>query len=195
MTENQYNHPTAVFTPGATPDDSEESEKIWEKLDKRAREILKQEGYSTEGLNYVKHFFSPKSQNKSGDYYSVTFYQSRDTHEFDWTYAVHLSAAGKLLQLYARTENSGKMNHNNDPKTGDADSGLLSQAREAAKAFLKKYGYTSYASRVSKAKLTQISVSTDGKQVEYHLFDTNQDFSIRVQVLPSVRVENFFDQK
>ena len=194
VTENQYNNPTEVFTPGAYPDDSDEEIKLWDKMDKRAREVLKQEGYSTEGLNYVKHFFSPKSQNKSRDYYSVTFYQSRDTHEFDWTYAVDLSAAGKLLQMHARTENTGKMNHNNDPRTEDADPNLLSQARAAAKAFLKKYGYTSYASRVDKAEPCQISVSPDGKQVEYHLFDTNQDYHIRVQVLPTVKVENFNEQ-
>ena len=86
------------------------------------------------------------------------------------------------------------MNHNNDPRTEDADPNLLSQARTAAKAFLKKYGYTSYASRVDKAELCQISVSPDGKQVEYHLFDTNQDYHIRVQVLPTVKVENFNEQ-
>ena len=140
------------------------------------------------------HFFSPKSQNKSRDYYRVTFYQSRETHEFDWTYGVDLSADGKLLQMHARTENTGKMAHNNDPKTEDADPNLLSQARAAAKAFLKKYGYTSYASRVDKAELCQISVSSDGKQVEYHLFDTNQDYHIRVQVLPVVKVESFNEQ-
>ena len=194
VTENQYNNPTEVFTPGAYPDDSDEEIKLWDKMDKRAREVLKQEGYSTEGLNYVKHFFSPKSQNKSRDYYRVTFYQSRETHEFDWTYGVDLSADGKLLQMHARTENTGKMNHNNDPRTEDADPNLLSQARAAAKAFLKKYGYTSYASRVDKAEPCQISVSPDGKQVEYHLFDTNQDYHIRVQVLPVVKVENFNEQ-
>ncbi len=195
VTENEYSGHVEVFTPGASPDDSEETEKLWDKLDKRAREILKQEGYSTEGLNYVVHSFSPKSQNRHQDYYSLTFYQSRDTHDFDWTYGVHLSADGKLLQLHANTDNSGEMEHNNDPRTQDADPNLLSQARTAAKAFLKKYGYTSYANRINKAEVTQISVSADGKQVEYHLSDTNSYFNIRVQVLPSVKVEIFFDQK
>ena len=180
-----------VFTVSSEPGADESK---WDKMEKKAREILRNEGYSTSGLNYIYRFFSPKSENRSQDYYSLTFYPSRDTHEFNWIYAVHLSPNGKLLQLYARTDNSGKMEHNNDPKPEDADPNLLGQARAAAKAFLNKYGYSSYAGRVSNAELCQISVSSDGQQVEYHLFDTKQAFHIRVQVLPTVKVENFNEQ-
>ncbi len=180
-----------VFTVSSEPGADESK---WDKMEKKAREILRNEGYSTSGLNYIYRFFSPKSENRSQDYYSLTFYPSSDTHEFNWIYAVHLSPNGKLLQLHARTDNSGKMEHNNDPTIEDADPNLLSQARAAAKAFLNKYGYSSYAGRVNSAELCQISVSPDGQQVEYHLFDTRQAFHVRVQVLPTVKVENFNEQ-
>ncbi len=194
--ESARNGSNAAFVQGFTPAPATEAEETrWETLDRKAVEILQREGHSTDGLNYIEHFYSPKSQNKSRDYYSVTFYRSAKDSKFDWVHAIQFSADGQMYKMYTRTAERQNNTNNNDPTTADADSNLLSAARQAAKAYMERYGYSSLAGLASRMQLNQISVSQDKKETYYSFVGPGSEFLITIRVAPSVRVDYFYDQR
>ena len=194
--ESARNGSNAAFVQGFTPAPATEAEETrWETLDRKAVEILQKEGHSTDGLNYIEHFYSPKSQNKSRDYYSVTFYRSAKDSKFDWVHAIQFSADGQMYKMYTRTAERQNNTNNNDPTTADADSNLLSAARQAAKAYMERYGYSSLAGLASRMQLNQISVSQDKKETYYSFVGPGSEFLITIRVAPSVRVDYFYDQR
>ena len=164
----------------------------WGALEQKARQELKNGGFSTEGLNYITHFYAPRGT--SGlryDYYRLTFYESRETKSFDWTYSVDFDQNGKLARLETRPwggGNGAKLSHINEPTVNDVDKELEKKAKEGLKAWLKEHGYSSLVNKVSKLYVTQITFSED-KTETYYTFA--QEFMCRVRVLPSVRVDYF----
>ena len=164
----------------------------WSALEQKARQELKNGGFSTEGLNYITHFYAPRGT--SGlryDYYRLTFYESRDTKSFDWTYGVDFDQNGKLARLETRPwggGNGAKLSHINEPTANDVDKELEKKAKEGIKAWLKEHGYSSLVNKVSKLYVIQITFSED-KTETYYTFA--QEFMCRVRVLPSVRVDYF----
>ena len=164
----------------------------WTALEQKARQELHNGGFSTDGLNYITHFYA--SRGTSGlkyDYYSLTFYESRETKSFDWTYSVDFDQNGKLARLETRPwggGNGGKLSHINEPTVNDVDKELEKKAKEGLKAWLKEHGYSSLVNKVSKLYVTQITFSED-KTETYYTFA--QEFMCRVRVLPSVRVDYF----
>ena len=191
---NSSNEPgdvVEVFTSSSEPGASEDK---WDTLEKKARQILQAEGHSTSGLNYINRFYSPKSENKSRDYYSLTFYKSRDTDQFSWTHSVSLSPSGKLLRLETRTANFKGMDHKdyNSAEEAETDPDLLKKAKAAAKAFLKRYGYSSLANKVNRTYVCQIFRTKDESEIYYSLSCPNE-FIIMVRVAPSTRIECFYN--
>ena len=162
----------------------------WAPLEQKARQILQAEGHSTEGLNYITHFYAPKGNSGLAyDYYRVSFYKSRETSVYEWTYVVDFDPNGKLVSLWADPR-GGKREHKNEPKAGDVDKDLLAKAKDEIKAYLNRYGYSSLAKKISKLKVTQISFSEDKTETFYTF---SGPFIIRVRVAPSVRVDYFND--
>ena len=143
-------------------------------------EILQREGHSTDGLNYIEHFYSPKSQNKSRDYYSVTFYRSAKDNRADWVHAIQFSADGQMYKMYTRTAERQNNTNNNDPAAADADSGLLGKARQAARAYMERYGYSSLAGLADRMQLSQISVSEDKQETYYSFVAPDSEFLITI---------------
>ena len=178
-----------------TESGEDEWDALWNNLDRKAREILKKEGHSTDGLNYIKHFYSPKQENKHRDYYSVTFYRSSNASEFDWVHSLQFSAGGELYMMYTRNDGTKGQTHNNDPAAKDADPALLAKARQEAKAYMERYGYTSLARLTDRMVIVQISVSKDKKETYYSFTGPDNEFVIRIRVAPSVRVDYFNDQR
>ena len=164
----------------------------WSALEQKARQELKNGGFSTEGLNYITHFYAPRGT--SGlryDYYRLTFYESRETKSFDWTYSVDFDQNGKLARLETRPwggGNGAKLSHINEPTANDVDKELEKKAKEGIKAWLKEHGYSSLVGMVNKLYVIQITFSED-KTETYYTFA--QEFMCRVRVLPSVRVDYF----
>ena len=194
--ESARNGSNAAFVQGFTPAPATEAEEIrWEALDRKAVEILQREGHSTDGLNYIEHFYSPKSQNKSRDYYSVTFYRSAKDNRADWVHAIQFSADGQMYKMYTRTAERQNNTNNNDPAAADADSGLLGTARQAARAYMERYGYSSLAGLADRMQLSQISVSEDKQETYYSFVAPDSEFLITIRVAPSVRVDYFYDQR
>ena len=194
--ESARNGSNAAFVQGFTPAPATEAEENrWEALDRKAVEILQREGHSTDGLNYIEHFYSPKSQNKSRDYYSVTFYRSAKDNRADWVHAIHFSADGQMYKMYTRTAERQNNTNNNDPAAADADSGLLGKARQAARAYMERYGYSSLAGLADRMQLSQISVSEDKQETYYSFVAPDSEFLITIRVAPSVRVDYFYDQR
>ena len=182
---------------GTKPSESgaDEWDVLWNNLDMKAREILKKEGHSTDGLNYIKHFYSPKQDNKHRDYYSVTFYRSSNDSEYNWVHSLQFSASGELYMMYTRSDGAQGQTHNNDPTAEDADPALLSTARQAAKAYMERYGYSSLTGLVDRMILMQISESEDKKETYYSFRGPDSEFIIRIRVTPSARVDYFNDQR
>ena len=164
----------------------------WGALEQKARQELKNGGFSTEGLNYITHFYAPRgTSGLKYDYYRLTFYESRETKSFDWTYSVDFDQNGKLARLETRPWGGGngkKLSHINEPTVNDVDKELEKKAKEGLKAWLKEHGYSSLVNKVSKLYVTQITFSED-KTETYYTFA--QEFMCRVRVLPSVRVDYF----
>ena len=164
----------------------------WGALEQKARQELKNGGFSTEGLNYITHFYAPRgTSGLKYDYYRLTFYESRETKSFDWTYSVDFDQNGKLARLETRPwggGNGAKLSHINEPTVNDVDKELEKKAKEGLKAWLKEHGYSSLVNKVSKLYVTQITFSED-KTETYYTFA--QEFMCRVRVLPSVRVDYF----
>ena len=164
----------------------------WGALEQKARQELKNGGFSTEGLNYITHFYAPRgTSGLKYDYYRLTFYESRETKSFDWTYGVDFDQNGKLARLETRPwggGNGAKLSHINEPTVNDVDKELEKKAKEGLKAWLKEHGYSSLVNKVSKLYVIQITFSED-KTETYYTFA--QEFMCRVRVLPSVRVDYF----
>ena len=164
----------------------------WNALEQKARQELHNGGFSTDGLNYITHFYA--SRGTSGlryDYYRLTFYESRDTKSFDWTYSVDFDQNGKLARLETRPwggGNGAKLSHIDEPSANDVDKELEKKAKEGIKAWLKEHGYSSLVGMVNKLYVAQITFSED-KTETYYTFA--QEFMCRVRVLPSVRVDYF----
>ena len=164
----------------------------WGALEQKARQELKNGGFSTDGLNYITHFYASKGT--SGlryDYYRLTFYESRDTKSFDWTYGVDFDQNGKLARLETRPwggGNGAKLSHIDEPSANDVDKELEKKAKEGIKAWLKEHGYSSLVGKVSKLYVSQITFSED-KTETYYTFA--QEFMCRVRVLPSIRIDYF----
>lgn len=168
----------------------------WNALEQKARQELHNGGFSTEGLNYITHFYA--SRGTSGlryDYYRLTFYESRETKSFDWTYCVDFDQNGKLAGLETRPWGGGngkKLSHINEPTVNDVDKELEKKAKEVLKTWLKEHGYSSLVSKVSKLYVSQITFSED-KTETYYTFA--QEFMCRLRVLPSIRVDYFNQPK
>lgn len=164
----------------------------WGALEQKARQELHNGGFSTDGLNYISHFYASRGTNGlKYDYYRLTFYESRETKSFDWTYCVDFDQNGKLVRLETRPwggGNGGKLSHINEPTAIDVDKDLEKKAKEGIKAWLREHGYSSLAGKVSKLYVIQITFSED-KTETYYTFA--QEFMCRVRVLPSVRVDYF----
>ena len=164
----------------------------WGTLEQKARQELHNGGFSTDGLNYISHFYASRGTNGlKYDYYRLTFYESRETKSFDWTYSVDFDQNGKLARLETRPwggGNGGKLSHINEPTVNDVDKELEKKAKEGLKAWLKEHGYSSLVNKVSKLYVIQITFSED-KTETYYTFA--QEFMCRVRVLPSVRVDYF----
>ena len=161
----------------------------WAPFENRARQVLQQEGHSTDGLNYITHFFAPKGGSALRyDSYSLCFYRSKDSHQFDWKYAVDFDPNGKLVHLCADDAGGKKLIHEDDPTADDVDKDLMNRAKEEIKSFLKRHGYSSLVKKVSKLEIRQISVSNDNVDTYYTL---GGPFMIRLRVAPSVRVDYF----
>lgn len=164
----------------------------WGTLEQKARQELHNGGFSTDGLNYISHFYASRGTNGlKYDYYRLTFYESRETKSFDWTYCVDFDQNGKLVRLETRPwggGNGGKLSHINEPTAIDVDKDLEKKAKEGIKAWLREHGYSSLAGKVSKLYVIQITFSED-KTETYYTFA--QEFMCRVRVLPSVRVDYF----
>ena len=161
----------------------------WAPKENRARQILNAEGYSTDGLNYIEHSFAPKGGSALPyDYYSLCFYRSKETHMFDWTYAVHLDPNGKLVQMCTKDFGGKKLIHVDDPTADDVNKDLLNKAKEEVKRFLKRHGYSSLVKKVSKLEVSQVTVSIDNEDIYYTFAGS---FMIRVRVAPTLRVDYF----
>lgn len=164
----------------------------WDTLEQKARQELHNGGFSTDGLNYISHFYASRGTNGlKYDYYRLTFYESRETKSFDWTYCVDFDQNGKLVRLETRPwggGNGGKLSHINEPTAIDVDKELEKKAKEGIKAWLREHGYSSLTGKVSKLYVIQITFSED-KTETYYTFA--QEFMCRVRVLPSVRVDYF----
>ena len=164
----------------------------WGALEQKARQELHNGGFSTDGLNYISHFYASRGTNGlKYDYYRLTFYESRETKSFDWTYCVDFDQNGKLVRLETRPwggGNGGKLSHINEPTAIDVDKELEKKAKEGIKAWLREHGYSSLTGKVSKLYVIQITFSED-KTETYYTFA--QEFMCRVRVLPSVRVDYF----
>lgn len=164
----------------------------WGTLEQKARQELHNGGFSTDGLNYISHFYASRGTNGlKYDYYRLTFYESRETKSFDWTYCVDFDQNGKLVRLETRPwggGNGGKLSHINEPTAIDVDKELEKKAKEGIKAWLREHGYSSLTGKVSKLYVIQITFSED-KTETYYTFA--QEFMCRVRVLPSVRVDYF----
>ena len=90
--------------------------------------------------------------------------------------------------MYADDHGGKKLTHEDDPTAEDVDKDLMNRAKEEIKSFLKRYGYSSLAKKVSKLEISQISVSNDNVDTYYTL---SGPFMIRLRVAPSVRVDYF----
>jgi len=168
----------------------EEREGIdWAPFEQKARQVLQNEGHSIDGLNYIAHAYIPKGRSAlSYDSYSLSFYKSKETSVFDWTYAVDFDPKGKLVLMYADEFGGGKRTHIDDPTAEDVDKELLNRAKEGIKSFLKRHGYSSLVKKVSKLEVSQISFS-NGKEETYYTF--SGPFMIRLRVTPSLRIDYF----
>ena len=161
----------------------------WTPKENKARQILNAEGHSTDGLNYIEHSFAPKGGSALPfDYYSLSFYKSKETSVYDCTYAVHLDPNGKLVLMDTEDFGGKKLTHIDDPVAGDVNNDLMNKAKEEIKRFLKRYGYSSLVKKVSKLKVSQISVSNDNEDI-YYTF--SEAFMIRVRVAPTLRIDYF----
>ena len=81
-----------------------------------------------------------------------------------------------------------QLTHIDDPVAGDVNNDLMNKAKEEIKRFLKRYGYSSLVKKVSKLKVSQISVSNDNEDI-YYTF--SEAFMIRVRVAPTLRIDYF----
>ena len=161
----------------------------WAPFEQKARQILTAEGHSIDGLNYITHSFAPKEGSAlSYDFYSLEFYKSKETHVFNWTYAVSFDPKGKLVHLYSQDFGGKKLTHIDDPTADDVNKDLLNKAKEEGKRFLKRYGYSSVAKKVNQLEVQQISISTDNEDIYYTL---GGPCMLRIRVAPSLRVDYF----
>ena len=62
----------------------------WSTLEKKARQILKSEGYSTDGMNFILHDYTPKdvANGFEDELYRVSFYKSKESRVDDARYSV-----------------------------------------------------------------------------------------------------------
>lgn len=164
----------------------------WAALEQKARQVLEKEGHSTAGLNYITHFYAPrKNSGLTYDYYSVTFYKSREISVYDWTYNVNFDQDGNLVQMYTRRPGAPKPTNIDDVKDSDIDSALLAKAKNEARTYLERRGRSSLIPLVDRLGVAQISFSKDGSETWYTLNVDDGSLMIRVRVLPSVRVDYF----
>ena len=161
----------------------------WAPFENKAKQVLTNEGHSIDGLNYIAHSYAPKGNSALRyDYYQLTFYKSKETSTFNSTYTVGFDPKGKLVHMYADDHGGKKLTHEDDPTAEDVDKDLMNRAKEEIKSFLKRYGYSSLAKKVSKLEISQISVSNDNVDTYYTL---SGPFMICLRVAPSVRVDYF----
>ena len=125
----------------------------------------------------------------------MTFYRSAKDNRADWVHAIQFSADGQMYKMYTRTAERQNNTNNNDPTAADADSGLLGKARQAARAYMERYGYSSLAGLADRMQLSQISVSEDKQETYYSFVAPDSEFLITIRVAPSVRVDYFYDQR
>ena len=161
----------------------------WSTLERKARQVLKAEGYSTEGMNYIEHDYIPKdvANGFPEELYWVTFYKSKESKENDKNFSVLFDYKWDMIKF--EIHNNENTTRNDFPTENDIDQVLLDKAKKEARAFLKRNGKTELLKLCGSLYLECINITQDNKI--YYTLDVLNTFAIRVQVSPSVQVEWF----
>ena len=160
----------------------------WSTLEKKARQILKSEGYSTDGMNFILHDYTPKdvANGFEDELYRVSFYKSKESRVDDARYSVLFDYKWDMIIFNIYDKEKTRLI--GVPTEKDIDRNLLDKALKEARAFLERQGKTELLGKAGSLELECINIAEDKI---YYDVGVENTFSVRVQVAPSVRVDWF----
>jgi peptidoglycan hydrolase-like protein with peptidoglycan-binding domain len=160
----------------------------WSTLEKKARQILKSEGYSTDGMNFILHDYTPKdvANGFEDELYWVAFYKSKESRVDDARYSVMFDYKWDMIKFDIYDKEKTRLI--GVPTEKDIDRNLLDKALKEARTFLERQGKTELLGKAGSLELECINIAED--KIYYNVGVENT-FSVRVQVAPSVRVDWF----
>ena len=160
----------------------------WSTLEKKARQILKAEGYSTDGLNFIEHNYTPKdvANGFEDELYWVSFYKSKESRVDDARYSVLFDYKWDMIKFDIYDKEKTRLI--DFPTEKDIDRNLLDKALKEARAFLERQGKTELLRKAGSLELECINIAEDKI---YYDVGVENTFAVRVQVAPSVRVDWF----
>lgn len=161
----------------------------WEKLEKKAQEILKAEGHDISNIVRVEDsFISRDDSGRLNDEYWIEFYDTLKSEISE--YLVCLTTEGILVGLDSDNPCGKDRKIINDPDPRFVDEDQLETGKDAIRSFLNKYNQACI-SLVDDMEASQII--TQGDAVYYTLVNYQTPFIFRVRVEPSARIEYFAD--
>ncbi len=163
----------------------------WDKWEKRAKEIMEDEGHDLSDIVRIEHECALKDNSDlASDEYWIFFY---DTIKGDiCKYRIRLTTKGVLVGLDTDNPTGKGRKIVNDPDPRLVDEEMLETGKSAVNAFLKKYN-RSLLPMVNGLQAEQII--TQGENEYLTLFNDNYMVMFRVRVAPDARIEYFSDYR